>query len=898
MTKKIKLRAQCSQLKAVKMEEKQLVNALKKIFVDDNARIVFWNDPEKEFEAFVSRHLFLVLDNETVQIILLDKSSALETKIRLEIDEPDKKFLLYSTKEEPKYDNDWLLDIRLYSTPFRADRASIILDELNLSHLHLREYIYSKRKFFDNRERLNKLKPLVDSGDLEEDLDRKIISVVVRADQPEWFTILMTLFHAYTENRTLTDLDEEPETWHAIEKYDLAGAFWEMIEKTFGYKEESPTLKTLLIRLMVSELSHFLKDKMPASLTHLSFAGTGRSNAVVFLAQWRDSSSKAVSYDKLSEEVEAVIKLENHLHTFDTMMLKDVMTFPCIEKKIASDLKCFVMMHKDTPDNEYVNGIAARRQAGHWASLSVSGDDSEKRKQLYAVYTALMAASDFFVLLSKHRNLLRFETADDAYKAYTNELYQFDRLHRRFCVAADKVQQYGWDILKESRDIIASAYINSWLKPMAMVWDQFMDTAKPDALLKKWKISRIPNQYEFYRTFVQKRLAESDNRRVFVIISDAFRYEAAKELTDVLNGKYRYEAELKSQLGTLPSCTSLGMACLLPHETLTLKENADVQVDGKNTGSFDHRQAILETVDGICIRSKDLLKMKKDDGRNLVADKKVVYIYHDMIDTTGETRASESRAFHAVSDAVDHITSVITFIIDYLNGTYVLVTADHGFLFTETAPGDPDKSRQDFIPAGVIKTKKRYIVGRNLGETDSALTGSIAVTAGADTDMQFRIPRGVNLFHFSGGTLFVHGGATLQEIVVPVVIVKQVKGKLKKDTRTKKVAVSVLGSSHRITTHQHRFELIQTEPVSDRVKPITLKIAVYEADSPVTNIEKLTFDSVSNKMDDRRQWVSLVLEKRDYSKTTPYRLILRDADTGIEIQYVPVIIDRTFHDDF
>ena len=54
----------------------------------------------------------------------------------------------------------------------------------------------------------------------------------------------------------------------------------------------------------------------------------------------------------------------------------------------------------------------------------------------------------------------------------------------------------------------------------------------------------------------------------------------------------------------------------------------------------------------------------------------------------------------------------------------------------------------------------------------------------------------------------------------------------------------------------------------------------------------MTFDSVSEKMDERKKWVTLVLQGPPYDKKTPYRLVLRDAETGIEQQSVPVVIDR------
>jgi hypothetical protein len=53
-----------------------------------------------------------------------------------------------------------------------------------------------------------------------------------------------------------------------------------------------------------------------------------------------------------------------------------------------------------------------------------------------------------------------------------------------------------------------------------------------------------------------------------------------------------------------------------------------------------------------------------------------------------------------------------------------------------------------------------------------------------------------------------------------------------------------------------------------------------------------------SNIDERQKWVPLVLRDRPYDKTTRYRLVLRDADTGIEQSSVDVIIDRAFADDF
>jgi hypothetical protein len=237
-------------------------------------------------------------------------------------------------------------------------------------------------------------------------------------------------------------------------------------------------------------------------------------------------------------------------------------------------------------------------------------------------------------------------------------------------------------------------------------------------------------------------------------------------------------------------------------------------------------------------------------------------------------------------------------IINNLNGSYILVTADHGFLYQETAPDLTAKNVLADKPLGAIKAKKRYLLGRNLPESDKAYHGSAEVTAKADGGMEFWVPKGNNRFHFVGGARFVHGGAMLQEIVVPLITVRQAKGASKEKTKTKQVGVAVLGSTHKITTNRCRFELIQTERVSDRVKPVTLDIAVYEDDAPITNTERVTFDTASESFEDRKKNVILSLQSRTYDKKSNYYLILRNTETGVEESRVEVTVNIAFTNDF
>lgn len=139
----------------------------------------------------------------------------------------------------------------------------------------------------------------------------------------------------------------------------------------------------------------------------------------------------------------------------------------------------------------------------------------------------------------------------------------------------------------------------------------------------------------------------------------------------------------------------------------------------------------------------------------------------------------------------------------------------------------------------------------------------------------------------------------LQEVVVPLITIKHRKdNKARSATQVKQVSVQVLGTNHMITTSRHRFQLLQMEPVTERVKPISLKVAVYDGENAVTNVETVTFDSRSSSMDDRKKWVTLVLKDQDYKRQHPYRLVLREAETSIEKSCVDVKINRAFSDDF
>ena len=870
------------------MDTQRITDALRERFFQDDHRLVFWHDPEHEFEEGLPA-LIQALDG--VSLLRLDEHPALAIKVQLEQEDPLGRYLLYAPSDPPAPDQDWLLDLRLYGASFSADRASMLLAELGLTQQSLRQHLADRGKFFASRERLERLRKLVSPTDGQLDIDRKLIAVLAKADQPEFFNILISLFDAIPDG----NLDEPPAAWADIEKYGVQAAFWELVASHFGYHDAAPTLKNLLIRLLVSDLDHACRAPLPEGLKHLMLSRQGTANAVVCLAQWRDSSTRGPSYEALSTAVAEAVKLEHHLGALQIEDLAEVKTFLLVEKAIASRLRDRVLETADLVKPEAIRDIAARRQDGYWASVGLPDTASAPRRALHAVYEALQVGADLLALRSDQAGALHQPDAKALFSAYTGSLYRFDQCYRHFCEAADYAESRDWDVLKSLRKRIEQTYGTGFLAELALAWNTHLE----GGLLGLWRLDGVPNQQGFFEREVAPVLAKGADRRVFVIISDAFRYEAAQELASQLNGKYRIDAQLSVQLGVLPSYTALGMAALLPHKALAYDEGGTIRLDGLPCASLEQRSKVLASVQGVAVRAEDLMAMKKDEGRVFVKPYRVVYIYHDQVDAVGDKAATEGHTFAAVRKAIEELSDLVGKVVDSLNGNHVLITADHGFLFQETPLGETDKSSLAAKPPGTVLAKKRYLLGRNLPEDDKAFHGSTTTTAGAAGDMEFWVPKGANRFHFVGGSRFVHGGAMPQEIAVPVIRVHHVKdsGKAMK-TKSRTVGVSVLGSNFKVTTNRHRFQLIQTEPVGERVKPLTLKAAIYDGDDPVTNVETLTFDSTSADMNQWKKTVSLTLEGRRFDSKRIYQLILRDAETGVEEARLDVTIDLAFGNDF
>jgi uncharacterized protein (TIGR02687 family) len=873
------------------MDTHQISQTLARIFSRLENKVVFWYDGEKEFEDSLAE-----IQVPGVTLVRLDSAGSLEMKIRIEHRDPADPLLLYAPYEEPPPEKNWLFDIQLYACPFHADKASILIRELGLDHPSMQPFIKKRKAFFRNRDRIDRFKKWVNPEDLEEALDLKMLTVLTRADQPDPFAVLMKLMGSFCTDGTV-DLEGTSRPWKEIQSLGLENAFWQLMGHTFGYGggDTRPALMDLVLRIFVTALASNLKTDLPVSLAHFQLPGTsGRMNAAVFVNQWQTHTRHCGEFNRVSRMVANKLHLDAVLSGMAVADLADVMLFDSVEKRIISGIRDQVGAGIET-ERAWLQEVIKKRLDGYWTRAAM---DEEGHPNLFrAAYLALVAAIQMGELRNRYDPWPGYTSPEALAAAYIDELYRFDTLYRHFNEPADRTEQAGWDVLKPLRTAMEDIYSGWFLEHLGMAWGEFLGSGRD--LLQHWVLPNFCNQYDFFRRHVRPILSEPVKKRVFVIVSDAFRYECARELTDRINGQFRFKAEITPMLGVVPGYTALGMAALLPHTTLSFKQGtASLLVDGHPAASLEQRAAVLNPVNGTAVRASDLSAMSKDRGREFVKPHQVIYIYHDRIDAVGDKAVSEDNAFEAVRAAIDELTALVRFIINSLNGTRVMITADHGFVFQGKKPAALDKSVLDEIPDGCVKKHKRFIMGTNLGRHGKVFSGSTKDTARTDTEMQFWLPRGTNRFHFSGGARFFHGGAMPQEVLVPVVTISEMKGIHLEKSRVGRVGVSLLGSVKKVVTNIPKFTFIQTDAVSPRMKPRTLKISLRHGNDLISSEETLTFDSDSHVMDERKKTVRLPLKSGQFNNKHTYALVLRHADDDTEYDRVPIMIDIAFANDF
>lgn len=846
----------------------------------NECRLLFWYDPEQSFEVALSD---LIIPEVTV--LNMSGLSVFETKKRIELDEPNSRFLLYFPYAEPEPDKDWFLDIRLYSEQFYADASSLLLNELGIQKMSLRGHIYTRQDFFANKQRMTSLKRLVTENEDERSLDRKMLAVLVKADSAALPDILLSLLKDYSLG---LETDEWP-LMAAVSKFNLAEALWLNLAEEFAYDVKAPSLADVALKLFCTELwSQIDGSDRDWLLNNVLKTSAGRATALAFMANWRDSRSYAQYHDSISQLLGQKLEVANKCAHYQAHELVECASFEAVEQTLIRGLVRDLLDSSKSLDRALFESILSRRLVGHWC-LS--------RKEYTAIYEAMRNAELLLHLRQRFVDGFHYESGKAMYEAYQTDLYRFDQAYRLFNEHVQALVNIGAEILRQLDDAIENLYTQWYLYELGLAWDRLLEQ---EQRLGNWKLTGIASQYDFFQTAVKPRIKAKQTKRIFVIISDALRYEIAEELSFMLNREKRFKAELSSQLGVLPSYTQLGMAALLPHKTLEYQAGTGtVLVDGLSTAGLDHRNTVLEKHNGLAVSSKDLMSWSNQEGREKISDAEIVYIYHDTIDFICDKQGGEDRTPQVCRTAIEELTDLIGRIVNRLNGSQVLVTADHGFLFQQKALDKSDKTELSIKPNGAVEAKKRYIVGENLPSNELYWKGKIADTAGALGDTEFMVPKGAQRFHFVGGAKFVHGGAMLQEICVPVLYIKELQKEQVAKHEQQRVGVVVVRQPIKLVNNIDKISFIQTDAVAEGFIARQLDVYIVDSDNRVVSSrETLNFDSSSKVMDERTREARLKLVGSVFDRHAAYTLVLEECDTQTRYQHYAVTIDLAFQDDF
>ncbi|MBQ9588230.1 MAG: PglZ domain-containing protein [Bacteroidales bacterium] len=362
---------------------------------------------------------------------------------------------------------------------------------------------------------------------------------------------------------------------------------------------------------------------------------------------------------------------------------------------------------------------------------------------------------------------------------------------------------------------------------------------------KGTKLNQMPDykaQQNFYRDNRNK-----DVKQV-VIISDALRYEVAKELLGEL-AKEKHIATLDCCIAMLPTETKFCKKALFPHSKLELKE-ADMLVNGSDLTTTSQRSDFLNgyVKGATCVSFEDVEGNNQQTNRELFK-RPLVYVIHNTIDEAGHN----GDIIDACRKSIQQIAKLVKSLHASFNVANVIVTSDHGFLYNDLEFEEKDKQT---ITEEVIEKKTRYYLTKSDEEVHGVAKFRLADVSGMEEDVFVAVPTGTNRFAAAGSYQFAHGGAALQEIVAPVIY-----SKLKKDDTKEKTRVLLMNKKLSMVSSRVKFQLIQSDAVSMEVQGRTIVCGIYNNDELLTAVKEIVMDSSDGNAQNRFFDVELTLNK-------------------------------------
>ncbi|MDW7690431.1 BREX-1 system phosphatase PglZ type A [Flammeovirgaceae bacterium SG7u.111] len=763
-----------------------ITKALEKNF--EQHRIIFWYDEKGDLKEEFDQ---VALDDVTKIHV---EGNEFEVKHLVSQKQPAAKFLLYFDKEKPRVEENWLLDLELANFEFHTDQEAMFLQELGLD-FYFKELVATHIEFFKNKERRLGLKGLLGEGDTHKEIRYKMLAVVFESEHVN----LNTFLHKHAS----LFLEEDTSLEKSLDRFCLSGFYWGELKAKYNYQGEPVGIYDFMLEAFMNNFELGKKTGLTRE-------------AGLMLSLWQDSYSIRDSFKEMSAKIAADTQLESLLSEANLDQLIDDNLFELTEQRVIHELVGLIV--DESISKQKTLELTKLRENKFWYAGYKN------------FYDCLKYAVELMDLVKKNKEVT-FASREEGIRSYTQNLYQIDYVYRKFVKKYRDTHQSGK--LKELADKVEKVYSNDWLLASNNEWQSVVDK------LEKWQEVGMDNQKSFYNIHVAPYLEKK--QRLFVIISDAFRYECGVEFHKQLLKENRYDAELGHLVTNLPSYTQLGMASLLPHKNISFKEKSDsIMVDGTLANGISGRKKVLAEKVGAratAIQADEFVKLKSStEGRDFVKGYDLIYIYHNRIDKQGDDKSSEEQVFDAVEEEIDFLKTLLKKIAS-MNGNNMILTSDHGFIY-QNQPLEESDFCQVAAEGEVWKENRRFILGKEL-KPDVATKYFSSESLGLAKGVDVLIPKGINRNRVKGaGSRFIHGGSSLQETIVPLIKIS----KRRKDT-IDQVEIDIIQSTNKITTNIQAISFIQNEPVSDKSLPRSIKAGFYAGSGElISNLFKFNFD--------------------------------------------------------
>lgn len=462
----------------------------------------------------------------------------------------------------------------------------------------------------------------------------------------------------------------------------------------------------------------------------------------------------------------------------------------------------------------------------------------------------------------KNMSTLKLNTPEDYVQRYTGEFYLIDMFYRKALEEYHELLTLEVPIeatVKEAKRQLDQDYAKitnvmnlEWLTCVIEKGNGFADLS-------------LLRQQDFY-----KNEADTTVKQV-VIVSDALRYEVAAELMQLL-AKEKHVATFSAYRSMLPTETKYCKPLLLPHHCLEL-QGTEMAVDGQVLTTTELRTAHLAKYrDGaICVKYEDVMNGESQSMRELFK-RPLVYIFHDTIDEASHSQ-SPFEVIAACRKAIEQLSVLVRRLHATWNVTNVMITSDHGFLYNDMRFEEKDKHS---VTDSDIEKKTRYYLTTNSSEVEGVIKFPMESVAGIIApDVYVAVPIGTNRFAASGGYNFAHGGASLQEMIIPLIRSQQ-----RRTNKTGKVGVALMSHNLTMVSSRLKFQLIQSEAVSMTVMERKVVCQIFLGDEALTAEKELVLNSTdATNLNNRVYEVTMNLIKSVTNSVLELRVYDAD-DTG------------------